>query len=281
MNSKMPSSKSLLGFFLLIFLISAPLWLVGVLMNQTLPKDAPLYIPVNLLWHIALAFIPMVAALALVYRSLGWTGAKNLLKRPFDYKRIKQKSWYIFILLFFPLLMLLEYGLLAFTGAALPNLLQLSILLAPALFFVFFAAGIGEELGWTGYALDPLQSRWNALAAAVFLGVVSAAFHFVPLIIDGHAPAWIAWHMAHMIPYRVLLVWIYNCTSRSMFAVVAFHSASNIGEVVWPFYNAEGYDPFITTALLTAAALAVVFLWGPRTLAHYRFRKKGASMFGA
>jgi hypothetical protein len=109
-------------------------------------------------------------------------------------------------------------------------------------------ARFGEELGWTGYALDPLQARCGALGAAVVLGTASAAFHLVPLVIDGHPPAWIAWHLAHMVPYRVVLVWSYNVTGRSMFAVVAFHSTSNIGEVVWPFYLGEGYDPFVTAS---------------------------------
>ncbi|MGB8959342.1 MAG: hypothetical protein WCC00_10090 [Candidatus Aminicenantales bacterium] len=73
--------------------------------------------------------------------------------------------------------------------------------------------------------------------------------------------------------FSVVLVWIYNVTGRSMFAVAAFHSTSNIGEVVWPFYLGEGYDPFVTAVLVTAAAVALVILWGPKTLARSRFGK--------
>jgi membrane protease YdiL (CAAX protease family) len=43
---------------------------------------------------------------------------------------------------------------------------------APLLLLVFLAAAIGEEVGWSGYALDPLQRRGSALAAALLIGVV-------------------------------------------------------------------------------------------------------------
>lgn len=67
---------------------------------------------------------------------------------------------------------------------------------------------------------------------------------------------------------------LYNSNNESLFAVIAFHSTSNISETIWPFHNISGYDPFITTILLTITATIVTFLWGPKTLAQYRFQKK-------
>jgi len=34
----------------------------------------------------------------------------------------------------------------------------------------FFLSGVAEELGWSGYALEPLQARWGALRAALIIG---------------------------------------------------------------------------------------------------------------
>ncbi len=251
------------AFMGLVFALSVPLWPVGFLFNRILDRAAPAYPVVNLAWHVGLAFAPMAAALVLTRREGGRDAVRRLLKRPFDARRIARKAWLGPILLLFPVLMLVEYAWLDLAGRALPGLIGPYLPLLPVLFVIFFAAGIGEELGWTGYAFDPLQERWGALGAAAILGTASIGLHLVPLIIDGHPPAWIAWHLAHMVPYRVLLAWVYINTGRSMFAVVAFHAASNIGEVVWPFAGGKGYDPFVTAVLVTVAAAVAALTGGP------------------
>jgi membrane protease YdiL (CAAX protease family) len=59
------------------------------------------------------------------------------------------------------------------------------------MFPVFRATALSEELGWSGYALDPLQDRWGALQAGVLLGVAWAAWHVVPVIQARRALRWI------------------------------------------------------------------------------------------
>ena len=44
---------------------------------------------------------------------------------------------------------------------------------APAalvLALAFFVAALGEELGWSGYVIDPMQKRWGALRAGIIWG---------------------------------------------------------------------------------------------------------------
>ena len=50
----------------------------------------------------------------------------------------------------------LSYGVLRLTGAPVPPP-QFSLWTALALLMVFFVAALGEDLGWSGYAIDPLQ----------------------------------------------------------------------------------------------------------------------------
>jgi membrane protease YdiL (CAAX protease family) len=66
-------------------------------------------------------------------------------------------------------------------------------LLVPLLFVLFFILAIGEEVGWMGYAVDPMQDQWSALTTSIILGLVSAIWHFVPLIQMGRTLIWIAW----------------------------------------------------------------------------------------
>lgn len=60
------------------------------------------------------------------------------------------------------------------------------------LFVAFFLFGIGEEVGWSGYAIDRMQSHWSALQASVTLGIVWAVWHIVPLVQAHRAPGWIS-----------------------------------------------------------------------------------------
>jgi len=43
-----------------------------------------------------MAFCPLIAALILVYRQDKTTGVTELLKRSFDYRRIRAKIWIVF-----------------------------------------------------------------------------------------------------------------------------------------------------------------------------------------
>src|SRR5262245_24409880 len=72
------------------------------------------------------------------------------------------------------------------------------------MFLALFVAALGEELGWSGYAIDRMQARWNALAASLLLGLLWAAWHWVPLI-QAHRPAaWIAWWSLYTVALRVV-----------------------------------------------------------------------------
>ena len=135
----------------------------------------------------------------------------------------------------------------------------------------FFVAAECEELGWSGYALDPLQVRRTALQAGVILGLVWAAFHFVPLAQHGRSAGWIAWWVLSTVTLRVLLVWLYNNTGKSVFAATLFHAMANVSQL-GPFLNfGPGGYPYdaqrISGLILAGAAVIVTVVWGPRTLA--------------
>ncbi len=98
---------------------------------------------------------------------------------------------------------------------------QFQVLATLAMFFAFFIAALGEELGWTGYAIDPMQERWNPLQASILLGVVWAVWHMIPFAQAGRSPSWIAWQCLTLVAARVLLVWLYNNTGKSVCAAVA------------------------------------------------------------
>ena len=264
MNARKPVPKFPSRFFLLVFVLSVPLWLIDSAAGKFLRSEIPIDLPFSALQ----AVNPLAAALILVYVEDGSGGAKNLLKRAFDYGRVKRKIWYVPVLCLWPAAMFVEYGLMYLTGAPLPDT-QLPTLMIPVFLVLFFVAGACEELGWQGYAFGRLRGRRNALEASLILGAVWAAWHFVPLAQTQRTPAWVVWQCLGMFPFRVLIAWLYNNAGRSVFAVSLFHATANVSQFSFPNYGSH-YDPFVACVILTFAAAAVTSLWGAETLARYR-----------
>jgi membrane protease YdiL (CAAX protease family) len=243
-------------FFALAYALAVPFWLLGAATAIDLLPGLPI--------AALMTVCPVAAALILVYRENGRAGVTALLKRSFDFQRIKAKGWYVPVVLLAPGVALLSYALLRWTGVPVPAP-QFDVLTMIVLFLVFFVAALGEELGWSGYAIDPMQARWEALTASIMLGLVWAGFHFIPLLQVGRSVEWIAWWSLGAVTMRVVMVWLYNNTGRSVFAVALFHAMSNLA---WQLFPIEGsyFDPRIHGLILAAMAVGVVIVWGPRTL---------------
>lgn len=255
-----PQNRSPFRFFLLVFALSIPIWLVGSFISFEILPGLPLS-TLNII-------IPITAALILVYRESKFVGVTKLLKRAFDYKRVNAKLWYLPVFLLIPGLATLSWGVMRFLGRSVPSP-QFSILTALAMLVAFFFAGLGEELGWTGYALDPLQERSTALQASLILGLVGAAWHITPLVQVGRSPSWIAWWCLGTVAERVLSVWLYNNTGRSVFAVAITHATINLSWQLFPI-NGSYYDPQITSLITALIAIIIVLIWGPTNLTRSR-----------
>jgi len=234
-------------FFLLVFVLSAPLWLAAGADHQILPG-----LPMSAVAVVA----PLAAALILVGRRGGAPGAIALLKRSFDYRSIAEIRWYAPIILLMPAVAVLAYVVMRVLDMPLPGS-RWNPWPFPGLLLIFFIAGLAEELGWSGYALDPLQSRWGALRASLILGAVWAAWHFVPLLQAGRAPTWIAWWSLGTVATRVLHTWLFNNTGKSVFGAALFHAMSNVS---WQMFPNQGshYDPRVTGTIVALIAVVIV-----------------------
>jgi uncharacterized protein len=247
-------NRSPLKFYLSVFALSIPIWLIE-------PRDWPVTASVG---------APLVAALILVYREEGLGRVRRLLRRVFDHRRVRKKIWYVPIVFLMPLIYLLTYGVMRLIGLPLPNEPYIPFLMIPLLFVLLFILAIAEEVGWTGYVTDPMQERWSALTTGIILGLMTAIWHFVPLIQMGRTPTWIAWWSLAAVSIRILTVWLYNNTGRSLFAAIVFHAMANLSYAMFPNYGSH-WDPAVAGAITAIAAVTVTFLWGSRTLTRYRY----------
>lgn len=246
-------------FFLLVFLLATPFWLVGAFTRSQLSADLPVA---------ALAFIvPVIAAAILQFRERGRQSVVELLWRSLDYDRIDSPVWFVVIIVLPLAVFAMTYAVLAALRLPVP-LVRVAVPAAIGMALAFLFAGACEELGWTGYALDRLLRPSSALRASLVLGTITVGFHLVPLLQHGRTAAWIGWWSVSTIAMRVVQVWIYDRTHRSVFAVAVFHAMVNFGEI-GPFldFGPGGY-PYramrISALIMAVVAAGVAVAWNPR-----------------
>lgn len=241
----------------MVLLLSVPFYVLGAVGGRLPILRAQ---PISAL----MAFMPMIAALILVYRADGGEGATKLLKRAFDFQRVRRLRWYLVAVLLLPIVALLQYAALQLTGTELPAP-QFSIAATPLYFLMYFFGAIGEEVGWQGYAYPALRTRYSALIAAVVLGIFWALWHVIPFVQIGRTADWIFWHCLTIVAYRVIIVWLFVNTGQSVFIAVLFHTMINLPWSVVANYGAF-YDPLITFVLLALVVGSILLACASTTL---------------
>jgi uncharacterized protein len=249
-------------FIVVLFVLSVPFWILGTHYRVELLPGLPL--------AAIMVVCPLIAACILVARESGSAAVKQHLLRSFDWRRIAPRIWYLPILLLCPAVALSSYAVMRLLDMPVPEP-QLSLTAAVALSALFFVSALGEESGWSGYLIDPLQQRFGAVLASIVLGLVWAGWHMVPLLQAGRAPDWIAWWCVGTVSLRVLHTWLYNNTRRSVFGAIVFHATNNVSWQLFP-NSGSHYDPRVNGLIVSAIAVLVALGWGTHTLTRKRIR---------
>ncbi|WP_373551167.1 CPBP family intramembrane glutamic endopeptidase [Haliscomenobacter sp.] len=263
-------TRTPLKFFLLVYGFSIPLWIIETMIDI---KGLPLDIPIT---DIAAAFTPLIVASILIYKEEWHSGVKRLFQRILDFSRITKKIWYVPIIFLPFLLYLLIYLIIYFIELPLPRTFFIPFQSILFIFPLFFIGAICEEIGYMGYAIDPMQERFGALAASIMMGIPWVIWHYPSIIQQGHHLSWIAWATLGTVAVRVLIVWIYNNTGKSLFACILFHTMLNLGRPLSPqddLHNPLVDYPEIHYSVFAITAVVVVFLWGAKTLARYKYHQ--------
>lgn len=126
------------------------------------------------------------------------------------------------------------------------------------------AAGVLEEVGWTGFAVPRLRARHGVLAAGLLLGVVWGVWHFLVYAAGSGTPTggldWAAFlppvvfFLAVLPVFRVIMIWAHDRTQSVSLAMVLHGSLSATAPVI--------LAPEVTGAGLAAYYLALgALLW--------------------
>jgi membrane protease YdiL (CAAX protease family) len=128
------------------------------------------------------------------------------------------------------------------------------------MFIVFFVvAGLGQELGWTGFLIPRLQSRYSALTSSLLRAILIGVW-YIPLffysrldlssLADFPYSGWIAQKgflvafgvliLLFVLPWSIFFSWIFNNTRGSLLLVSLLHG-TEIGVAYWML--STGIDP--------------------------------------
>jgi membrane protease YdiL (CAAX protease family) len=135
-------------------------------------------------------------------------------------------------------------------------------------------AGLFEEIGWTGFATPRMRARQGCLAAGLTLGLLWATWHIGADLV-GTAAEWgdqwpwrvLTWIYAGMVPYRVLMTWVYRHT-RSLLLGVLTHTAYTGGQALLEPGATGHSENVLWWGLLGLALWAVVGLVALADRAH-------------
>ncbi|MFJ8580640.1 CPBP family intramembrane glutamic endopeptidase [Micromonospora sp. NPDC093277] len=259
-----PADRSPLRFFLLVFALAIPFWLL-----QPLTEGVSDVLPMRLPSSAAMFVCPFIAALILTRTDRRPGSTRRLLRHSVSRQGIDRRRWYLPALLIMPVLMLLSYVVARAMDDPVPapRFDLTYILVACTLFAV---AGLMEEVGWMGYLGGVLQQRRNALWAATLLGTVWAVWHIVPYAQAGHSVKWITWQCVLTVALRVIIFWLYNNNAGSVLLASLFHASINVSDALYPV-DGSAYNPVISGAVIVLAAIVIAFLWGPTTLTRFRW----------
>jgi membrane protease YdiL (CAAX protease family) len=213
---------------------------------------------------------PALAAIGLTYLTQDEMGRRDYWLRIIDLRRISAR-WYLVIFLFAPAL----YSLAALldiisggSGGTLGRTVgQLTII--PA-FLTIFITPLLEELGWRGYALDRLQSRWSALVSTLILSIVWALWHLPLSFIKGTYQYGLGigslgfWmFIIGFVPMTLLFTWIFNNNCRSTLSAILLHAVINATAELFSITE-RAYAYLVILEFV--AVIAITLIWGARTL---------------
>jgi uncharacterized protein len=245
----------LLWFFGLAFAWSWAAWgLVGVLPSTGVAGEVV---------TIAGRFGPTGAAVATAVAIGGRRGVRDLLA-PLRRWRAPAHLWSIAAL--GPVVVVLSAIALTATSGTPPGAFNdpaTAYLVLPAFVAILvFGGPLGEEIGWRGFALDPLQVRTGPVVASIVLGAVWGLWH-LPLFLDPgqvqHALPLLL-YLGQTISTAVVYTWLWNRT-RSLPVILTLHTMTNLAAGVFPLLRpAAPNDLAFGVAVALASGVALVLI---------------------
>lgn len=237
------------AFFLLAFVFCWAFWVPRAVLSHIPGIPAVVLMALQMIG----VFGPCAAAVLLSARAEGRVGVRNLFA---PYRRWKiGAGWYAFVIAYRPLIWLAALALYLALGIQRPAAAPVDWLFFAAYFVTQpLLVGVGEELGWMGFAYPRLRARFGFLSGTLLLGVLWALWH-LPMfytIGDSQYGASLILFAVKLTAFRLVMAVVFEATG-SLLMPALFHVSMNALSELVPL---SPNDP-LATGLAIAISLGV------------------------
>ena len=223
------SRKSSWIAFMVAWVVAAGIFVLHLVLRSK--SNAPL--PIMVCFSALFALAPAFVISSVFSRAQGVRNyLASLIKPPGGIR------WYLIAILLLPVVRILQVAVahtigqeIAWRPIQATGELQIAGMVAFVFVYQFtYSNCLGEEVGWRGFALPRLQTRYSPLVASIIIGFFWALWH---------VPYWRAeigsftsmyWLFVSGITFALsfILTWLYNRTGGSILAVGLMHVSSNL-----------------------------------------------------
>jgi len=253
--------NDLLVFFILANLLS---WAVGIPLALEAQGMGKSLLPFSM--HYLYAFGPALGAIITSGLVGGGDGIRDLFARVLNW-RVKFIWWVVAFspLWLFGLIVLLQ-GFITEEWLDLKLLGQVNFLpqldIFAALILWVLTFGLGEEIGWRGYALPRLQKDRSAMAATLILAICWAIWHW-PMFFYVLDRSILAGWLFSLLAGTIVFTWLYNSSGGSVLMLILWHG---FFDFITASKAGEGPAAIILSVMVMVWAVVVILIYKPAEL---------------
>lgn len=254
------SLGSLLKFFSLTYAVTWTCFIAAAALSGSVAATVPVLAGLRGPLFLLGTFAPAIVALWLAARVEGRAGAPALLRRILEWR--VGVRWYVFAVGYMAAIKLAVALVHRVATGAWPRFGGEAWYIMLAAIVISTPVQAGEEIGWRGYALPRLASRFGFARGSLLLGVIWACWHLPLFFIPGIDKSGQSFplYLLQVTALSVALAWLYVHTNGSLLLVMLMHSAVNQTKDIVPSAVSAATNPFALSTSLVAW-LTVALLW--------------------
>jgi membrane protease YdiL (CAAX protease family) len=261
-------------FFVLAYAITWLVWVPRALVSAGY-LDSELPLAIGDFW----TYAPAIAAVLSAALVGGRAGLRELGSRLIRWR--VGVRWYVLVLVGPAAFWALVLGIVVAVGWSAelsePMMIEQGVLaVVPLLLVVALTDGVGEEIGWRGFALPRQLERFGFVSASLLLGVVWSVWHLPLFWTDGAtlngARFWIL--LLELPAMSVLYTWVFLSTNGSTLLAILFHAAWNVCTMSASVAGAVRVA-LVIVALKWLLAAAVAAWWARPPSRHHEPMSRG------